>query len=83
MSDGTGTECTHPYLTETGACYLSEYSTFTDAQFEAVSFATSYDHISAINNWKKITAQLEKLGKVAEFARTVQCATDAGVVGVS
>lgn len=83
MSGGAGTECTHPYYTETGACYLTEYSTFTDTKFEAVSFATSYDHMSAIHYWKMITAQLTSLGHTAENARTVQCAKDAGVLGVS
>ena len=36
--NGDGTDCTHPYYTEDGECYLTEYSIFTDKKFERVSY---------------------------------------------
>lgn len=74
-----GTECTHPYYTETGQCNLAEYSAFTDKKFAKVSYGTSYDHISAIHFWSKITAQLTHLGQ--ENERVAMCDKEAGVVG--
>ena len=72
--------CVHPYYTNDGECFLTEYSVFTDKKFESISYSTSYDHQSAVHYWKMITAQLSDLGREAE--RTVQCAKEAGIIGV-
>ena len=82
-ADGDGTDCTHPYYTETGQCNLHEYSSFTDDKFTAIAYTTSYSYHDAINAWKTITAELSKLGETAKNMREMQCADDAGIVGVS
>ena len=78
-----GTDCTHPYYTETGSCNLHEYSAFTDDKFTAIAYTSSYAYQDAIAAWKAITAELSKLGEVAMTAREAVCADDAGIIGVS
>ena len=82
-ANNDGTECTHPYLTNTGMCNLSEYSDFTDQKFWEVAFRSSYAFQEAVQAWNTITAELSRLGEVAENYRTAMCSTDAGIVGVS
>ena len=64
-------------------CNLREYSDFTDQKFWEVAFRSSYAFQEAVLAWNTITAELSRLGEVAENYRTAMCSTDAGIVGVS
>lgn len=79
--DGDGTNCIHPYYLNEGMCYLNQYSAFTDAKFSEVAFKTAYGVQEAINAWESITAELTRLGEVAQGHRTIECDPMAGYIG--
>lgn len=78
-----GTECVHPYYTDTGMCNLKEYSSFTDKKFAAIAYKSAYAYQEAVEAWKTITAELTRLGKVAIASRLAECDDSAGIIGVS
>ena len=79
---GDGSQCVHPYYTDSGMCNLKDYSTFTDEKFAAIAFNSAYAYQEAVEAWKAVTAELSRLGQVAVSFRTAECAPDAGIIGV-